>query len=137
VTVSNTALKQTAAARPLLSEALAKTGKIHLVCLPNADRAVVEPGKVRDYILSDVRPVGRFKALFFKALGFRAEQWESLRDAFLAIAQSEAAVPTQVTEFGQKFEVRGNLRGQHLRRATVVTVWIVRSGEDFPRFVSA
>ena len=34
--------------------------------LPNLDRAVIDPAKVRDYLLSDVHPVGRFKAAFFK-----------------------------------------------------------------------
>jgi len=37
--------------------------------LPNAERAVVDPVKVRDYLLSAVHPIGRFKARFFVAMG--------------------------------------------------------------------
>lgn len=33
--------------------------------LPNAEQAVVEPAKVRDYLLSSAHPVGRFKAVVF------------------------------------------------------------------------
>jgi hypothetical protein len=44
------------------------------VRLPNADRAVVEEAKVRDYLLSPTQPVGRFKSVFFVALGFSADQ---------------------------------------------------------------
>jgi hypothetical protein len=43
------------------------------VLLPNADRAIVPEAKVRDYLLSNAHPVGRFKAVFFIALGYSAE----------------------------------------------------------------
>jgi hypothetical protein len=33
--------------------------------LPNGDRALIEPEKVRDYLLSTTHPVGRFKAAYF------------------------------------------------------------------------
>lgn len=32
--------------------------------IPNADRAVIEPAKLRGYVLSRSHPVGRFKAAF-------------------------------------------------------------------------
>jgi hypothetical protein len=38
--------------------------------LPGADRAIVDAAKVRDYLLSPEHPVGRFKAVFFGALGY-------------------------------------------------------------------
>ena len=38
--------------------------------LPFAERAIVEPEKVREYLLSPTHPVGRFKAAFFHALGY-------------------------------------------------------------------
>lgn len=48
--------------------------------LPYADRAVVEPSKVRDYLLSASHPIGRFKAAVFFALGYAPESWQRLRD---------------------------------------------------------
>ena len=33
--------------------------------LPNAELAIIDPKKIRDYLLSSVHPVGRFKAHFF------------------------------------------------------------------------
>lgn len=48
---------------------------------PGAERAVIDPAKVRDYLLSTVHPVGRFKAIVFQALGYTAEEWQRLRDA--------------------------------------------------------
>ena len=38
--------------------------------LPFAERAVVDPDKLRDYLLSSTHPVGRFKAVFFALLGW-------------------------------------------------------------------
>jgi len=58
------------------------------VSLPDADRAVVEDAKVRDYLLSPTHPVGRFKSVFFAALGFSADHWSLLRDALLELART-------------------------------------------------
>jgi hypothetical protein len=45
------------------------------VKLPQADRAVVDERKVREYLLSRAHPIGRFKAAFFARAGFEAENW--------------------------------------------------------------
>lgn len=37
--------------------------------LPAADRALIQPEKLHDYLLSTEHPVGRFKAAFFARLG--------------------------------------------------------------------
>ena len=39
--------------------------------------------------------------------------------------------------FGQRYVVRGILRGPVRREAGVVTVWIVPTGEDVPRLLTA
>ena len=105
--------------------------------LPDADRAVVEEVKVRDYLLSSTHPVGRFKSVFFVALGFSSEQWSLLRDALLGLARTGVATPGQASPFGTKFEIRAKLAGPSGRQADVVTVWMVSTGQDFPHFVTA
>jgi hypothetical protein len=105
--------------------------------LPNPDRAVIDDAKVRDYLLSPSHPVGRFKSVFFAGLGFSQANWQGLRDALLELARSDAATPGQPSAFGQKFEVRGKLRGPSGRQAVVVTVWLVASGQDFANLITA
>ena len=105
--------------------------------LPNADRAFIEPSKIRDYLLSASHPVGRFKASVFLALGYRIDDWELLRDDLLGLARAGIAAPGQPSRFGQKFEVDGNLRGPSGRFAPFRTVWILGAGEEAPRFVTA
>jgi hypothetical protein len=107
------------------------------VGLPNAERAVVEDAKVRDYLLSATHPVGRFKSVFFVALGFSADQWSLLRDALLELARASDATPGQASPFGTKFEIRAKLVGPSGREADVVTVWMVSTGQEFPHFVTA
>ena len=105
--------------------------------LPNADRAVVAPEKVRDYLLSPTHPVGRLKAAFFVVLGYSQEDWSQLQRHLLQIASEDAAVNGRFSRFGKKYEVPAMLTGPTGRSAKVLTVWIVRHGEDAPRFVTA
>jgi hypothetical protein len=79
--------------------------------LPAAQLAIVEPAKIRDYLLSSEHPVGRYKASFFTALGYTREDWQRLEAAFLHLAASEEAAPGQASEFGEKYEVRGTIKG--------------------------
>ena len=105
--------------------------------LPGAERAVVDPAKVRDYLLSFEHPVGRSKARFFAALGFSRAAWPELRSALLGLGREGNAEPGPASPFGQKYVVRGTIQGPTGRTATIVTAWIVLAGEDMPRFVTA
>ena len=67
--------------------------------LPNADRAVVDAAKVRDYLLSSEHPVGRFKAAVFASAGYQRDNWEILQVDLLETALLEPAVEVQ-TAFG-------------------------------------
>jgi Domain of unknown function (DUF4926) len=105
--------------------------------LPAAERAYIDPAKVRDYLLSPVHPVGRFKAVVFQALGYRPDEWEELRDDLLALALATQAVPGQTSNFGQKYEVSGTLRGPNGREARFTCVWLVPVDGEAPRFITA
>jgi hypothetical protein len=107
------------------------------VLLPNPERAVVDEAKVRDYLLSPSHPVGRFKAAFFWALGFSADDWRSLSEALLTMGRTGEATEGQVSPFGRKFEIRATLTGPSGRQATVVTIWMVSNGREFAHFVTA
>ena len=91
--------------------------------LPNADRAVVEIEKLRDYCLSASHPRGRHKArVFVTALGITAEN-------------SEEATPTDGDKYGQRYMVDFRMVRQD-KQADIRTTWIVRTGEDDPRLTS-
>lgn len=117
---------------------VADQGQCRTPCvdIPGASRAVIDPAKIRDYLLAPSHPVGRFKAAFFAALGFGQEQWTVLQGEFLIAVRSPDAEPGQQSPFGQKYEVRATIHGP-AGSARVTSVWIVLHGEDFPRFVTA
>ena len=104
--------------------------------IPGAERAVVEPAKVRDYLLSREHPIGRFKARVFAAAGYRSENWIQLQRDLQVVARSTDAVLTRSEPYGQFFEVRAILQGPE-GTLPVLTVWILRTGESMPRFVTA
>ncbi|MGI8911836.1 MAG: DUF6883 domain-containing protein [Rubrobacteraceae bacterium] len=104
--------------------------------LPNAENAVVEMRKLRDYCLSPEHPRGRHKArVFASALGITAEDSEILRQALLSAARSEEAAPTEDDEYGQRYVLDFEMSTE-VGSTIVRGGWIVRSGEDFPRFTS-
>ena len=105
--------------------------------LPSVERAHIDPAKVRDYLLSHSHPVGRFKAVVFQALGYKAEEWERLRDDLLALARTTEAIPGQASTFGQKYEVSGTLRGPNGREARFTCVWLAPVDDEAPRFITA
>ena len=104
--------------------------------IPGADRAVVEPAKVREYPLSREHPIGRFKARVFASAGYRSDNWQQLQHELQVIAQSADTVLARSEAYGQLFEVRAILQGPD-GTLPVLTVWILRTGESFPRFVTA
>jgi hypothetical protein len=104
--------------------------------LPNPENAVVETRKLRDYCLSPEHPRGRHKArVFASALGLTAEDYDELRQALLSAAVSEEATPAEEDEYGQRYMLDFEMSTE-LGSATVRSGWIVRSGENFPRFTS-
>lgn len=104
--------------------------------LPNASSAIISPEKLRDYLLSQSHPIGRYKATFFRSLGYEADGWGALEKDIRSLLDA-AAEEIGATDYGKKYAVTGVLTGPNGRSATVVTAWIILTGEDTPRFVTA
>jgi len=104
--------------------------------LPNPDRAVIPRAKIEGYLLSPAHVVGRHKEVFFRSLGYAQGEWRILERDVRGFANRNARL-TKTTEYGQKFEVRAAITGPNGRTASIVTAWIVRRDEDFPRFFTA
>lgn len=105
--------------------------------LPRGDQALVEDAKVRDYLVSNDHPVGRFKARAFAVAGYRCENWQRLRDDLRALGAAMEVVPGPADRFGQRFIGRGWLTGPNGMLLPVVTVWIIPSTSETPRLVTA
>ena len=104
--------------------------------LPNAERAIVEIAKLRDYSLDVVHKEGKHKArVFAAALGLTRNDADWLREQLLAVARTHDCQPTRKTEHGQRYVLDFTLtRGS--KSALVRSVWNVRPAENFPRLVT-
>ncbi len=104
--------------------------------LPNGDRAELGR-KLEDYVLSTQHREGRHKARVFESvLGVNAANRDLLREAILrAAAISEEAEPRGDNGHGMVYSLRFPMRTTK-GVATVITAWIVRRGEDFPRLTT-
>jgi hypothetical protein len=102
----------------------------------DAVAAVISADKLRDYLLSPIHPIGRYKSSFYRSLGYTQEQWQVLERDLRTILANEAK-PAGVTEYGQKFSVTGSLAGPNGGSARIVSIWIILTTETIPRFVTA
>ena len=92
--------------------------------------------KLRGYCLNPDHPRGKHKArVFASALGLTVEDSEELRQALLTAAISSEAIPLEEDEYGQRYVLDFEMSTE-TESATVRNGWIVRRGEDFPRFTS-
>jgi hypothetical protein len=73
--------------------------------------------------------------VFASALGLTAEDAEEVREALLSAALSGEADPAQEDEFGKRYVLDFEMK-TGAGTATVRSAWIVRRGEDVPRFTS-
>lgn len=104
--------------------------------LPKGERADLGT-KLEEYVLNPAHREGRHKArLFESALGITLANLELLRQAILAAAaNSDQAQPCGDNGHGVVYSLRFRLETPK-GSAVVLTAWIVRHGEDFPRMTT-
>ena len=104
--------------------------------LPNADLAILEVLKLRDYCLNPLHPEGRHKArVFAAALGIGRGDAEWFRAEMLAVLCSAPVIRHEPSGFGDRYTVDLDIERNGFT-AVVRTAWIVRCGEEIPRFVT-
>ncbi|MBI2928065.1 MAG: hypothetical protein HYY24_20515 [Verrucomicrobia bacterium] len=104
--------------------------------LPNGERAELGT-KLEDYSLNPFHRHGQHKARVFESvLGITLANREVLATALLdAAANSEEAVAKGDNGFGETYVSRFRLTTEK-GTALVLSAWIVRHGEDFPRLTT-
>jgi hypothetical protein len=104
--------------------------------LPDAERAVVDLDKLRDYSLNLVHDKGKHKArVFAAAMGFTMSDAEKLREMILAAVLTNEALQGETDEHGTRYAVDFNVQG--LRGLVRIrTAWIIDVGQIIPRLTS-
>jgi len=104
--------------------------------LPNGDHAILDVRKIEDYCLNPAHPRGRHKARVFReSLGLQRNDASWLSTQLLGAARSGEASQMGTDGWGTQWRIDVSVRRQN-KAAVVRTVWIVRTGENMPRFVT-
>lgn len=107
--------------------------------LPNAENAVVDIEKLRDYCLNPNHPKGKHKARLFQLkLGYGRGDAQLLRELILQAILTEEATEREPTAYGRRFVVDFGIEREGIiqHKAVVRTAWIIRNDEDFPRLTT-
>jgi hypothetical protein len=106
------------------------------VKLPNGERADLGE-KLEEYVLDPRHPRGRHKArVFASVLGITWNNQGVLESALReAASNSTDVISTGDEGFGETFEIRFRLTTDK-GSATVLSAWIIRNGEGFPRLTT-
>jgi hypothetical protein len=97
----------------------------------------VERHKLLDYLLSTTHPRGRTKAAFFRSLGFTADNWSDLVEALRRHISVGRITPCETTQYGTLYQVDGSLFSVANQPFSIRSIWLVKPGEQVPRFVTA
>ena len=104
--------------------------------LPNAENAIIEVTKLRDYCLSPQHPRGRHKARRFQdLLGLTTSDADWLKQKLLAGVAIEPAEKQETDSFGSRWRVDIPLTRQG-KAVVVRTGWIIRTGDQNPRLIT-
>jgi hypothetical protein len=105
--------------------------------IPNAERAIVDIRKLRDYCLNPQHSTGKHKArLFTSLLGMTSNDAEGLRNALLEAVKKQDAQLAEQDAYGQRYTLDFTLTWQH-RQATIRSAWIIETNSDIPKLTTA
>jgi hypothetical protein len=104
--------------------------------IPNAENAVVDIRKLRDYCLNLNHDQGKHKArLFSSILGMRSDDAESLCQILLEVVKTQEARLGRRDDFGQRYTLDFTLEWQG-RSASVRSGWIVEHNSSIPKLTT-
>jgi hypothetical protein len=105
--------------------------------LPNKENAYIPFSKICDYLLSKTHPIGMRKSVFFESLGFSEANAEILESEIISIARFDDVKQIIESPYGTKYVIDGSIQTPTGKSVRLRTIWIIESGKEHPRFVTA
>ena len=104
--------------------------------LPNGERAIVDPRKLREYCLNPDNARCRHKARVFAAtLGITATEASQLREKLLEVARTGEAQRGELDLYGQRYTIDFEMETV-IGKATIRSGWIILHGKSAPRLTT-
>lgn len=105
--------------------------------IPNNNQSFVADNKITDYLLSEMHEIGKRKAEFFKRFGFDLSDVETFKGSLIQHSIDRDIEKTNVSDFGNKYELKCEIKTPDERNPCIVTVWIVENGQQEPKLITA
>ena len=104
--------------------------------IPNAENAVADIRKLREYCLNPDHPRGKHKARVFESvLGVMRTDAEFLRDELLSRIRTEECEEGESDPYGRRYFLDFSFRKGDTEEV-IRSTWMIRASEDFPRLTS-
>lgn len=103
--------------------------------LPNFESVQIDKTKLTEYLLSSTNEEG--KAGFFTRFGFSVAKWEMLAEAMRHHAANHEVTQVIQNMHGTKFLIEGVLTTPDGRNPRVRSVWLVETGKQVARLITA
>lgn len=104
--------------------------------LPNVESVIIDPEKIEGYVLNEQHSEGKNKAVKIRQeTGLTASDAPWVRAQIAEKIQYEDAVWHSTDGYGCRYHVTIEIEGWH-GSLTVQTAWIIREGENVPRFTT-
>ena len=105
--------------------------------IPNAEYAIVDIRKLRDYCLNPQHNKGKDKArLFSSLLGMSSNDAEGLRNALLEAVRKQDAQLEEKDAYGQRYTLDFTLNWQG-KQAAIRSAWIIETNSNIPKLTTA
>lgn len=104
--------------------------------IPNADRAIIAPEKLRAYLLNPAHRRGSAKARLLLSCGYQADSWHILEADLRAQHLTAEVAVIKENVYGRRFEIRAPLATPSGRRIVFQSIWQIDDGTDVPRLIT-
>jgi len=103
--------------------------------LPNFEAIQIDKAKITEYLLSSTNQEG--KAGFFTRFGFSVAEWEMLAEAMRHQLANHEVTQMIQNRHGTKFLIEGVLTTPDGRNPVVRSVWLIETGKQVARLITA
>jgi hypothetical protein len=106
------------------------------VKLPNNTKAYIPKEKLTHYLFSEVHIVGKYKAKFFRSIGYNESNITLFTNELQNFVRTNEVKEAITSTYGIKYIIDGELKTPSGITIKVRTIWIIEKDKRIPRFVT-
>jgi hypothetical protein len=124
------------ACRSRIADLAVELLQVDQMTIPNADKAIIAPQKLRDYLLNPAHRRGSAKARLLLSCGYRADAWQVLEADLRTQHLTTDLAVAKDNMYGRRFEILAPLATPSGRRINFQSIWQIDDGTEVPRLIT-